>query len=214
MSPGVKARSPRTERPEDGSVRAELLESALELFSSRGYAATSVREIVERAGVSKPVLYYHYGSKEGIFLEIMRWLEITLAETLLGRASGTGSAKHRLRGLCLDIYDGFSKNRTAVRFLNMVFWGAPQGAPAYDVTAVYGAVQRAFQTLADEGAAAGEFRGARPDDVAFAVIAAVSFTMDYELAYPEQSRGRDGLSRVLDLILSGAAKPRRGGVSR
>ena len=48
------------------SVARHIAKAAARLFASRGYDATSVREIVEAAGVTKPTLYYHYGSKEGL----------------------------------------------------------------------------------------------------------------------------------------------------
>ncbi len=38
-----------------------LLESALVLFSEKGYEGASIREIIERAGVTRPVLYYYFG---------------------------------------------------------------------------------------------------------------------------------------------------------
>ena len=41
-----------------------LGQTALKLFARKGYTATSVNEIVEAAGVTKPMLYYYYGSKE------------------------------------------------------------------------------------------------------------------------------------------------------
>ena len=44
-----------------------ILLKALALFSNRGYDATSVREICEAAGVTKPTLYHFYGSKEGVY---------------------------------------------------------------------------------------------------------------------------------------------------
>lgn len=43
-----------------------VLKVAARLFAERGYDATSVREVVEAAGVTKPTLYYHFGSKEGL----------------------------------------------------------------------------------------------------------------------------------------------------
>lgn len=51
-----------------GSQRREqLLDVARALFAERGYAATSVEEIALRAGVSKPVVYGHFGGKDGIY---------------------------------------------------------------------------------------------------------------------------------------------------
>jgi len=51
----------------DSDTRRILLAGALELFSKRGYEAVGVQEIVDRAGITKPTLYYHFGSKEGLF---------------------------------------------------------------------------------------------------------------------------------------------------
>jgi AcrR family transcriptional regulator len=44
----------------------QVAKAAARLFAERGYDATSVREIVAAAGITKPTLYYHFGSKEGL----------------------------------------------------------------------------------------------------------------------------------------------------
>ena len=41
-----------------GDAKTRLMEAGIALFEEQGYASTSVREIVARAGVTKPVLYY------------------------------------------------------------------------------------------------------------------------------------------------------------
>lgn len=46
------------------SVAGQIRKTALSLFAHKGYTATSVNEIVESAGVTKPMLYYYFGSKE------------------------------------------------------------------------------------------------------------------------------------------------------
>ncbi len=47
-------------------TRAHLLERALELFAARGYESVGVQEIATTAGVTKPSLYHHFGSKYGL----------------------------------------------------------------------------------------------------------------------------------------------------
>ena len=47
---------------------AQLLDVAEKLFTTRGYDKVSIEDIARGAGVSRPVIYQHYGSKEGIFL--------------------------------------------------------------------------------------------------------------------------------------------------
>ncbi|HJW09563.1 MAG TPA: TetR/AcrR family transcriptional regulator [Holophagaceae bacterium] len=55
---------------ERGELKARLLEVALSHFAARGYDGVQVREVAEEAGVSKPTLYYHFGSKEGLFRQL------------------------------------------------------------------------------------------------------------------------------------------------
>jgi len=51
-------------------TKAEICKVAIELFTERGYEATSLREIAERLGITKAALYYHYSSKESIVRSI------------------------------------------------------------------------------------------------------------------------------------------------
>lgn len=54
-----------------GNSREKILECALALFASRGYDAVSVGGIAEAAGITKPTLYYYFGSKEGLFTALL-----------------------------------------------------------------------------------------------------------------------------------------------
>ncbi len=51
--------------------RAQLLESALDVFVAQGYHAAAMDDIAERAGVSKPVLYQHFPSKLELYLALL-----------------------------------------------------------------------------------------------------------------------------------------------
>ncbi len=51
--------------------REQLIGVARELFAEKGYEASSVEEIADRAKVSKPVVYEHFGGKEGIYAVIV-----------------------------------------------------------------------------------------------------------------------------------------------
>lgn len=56
-------------------TRSKILHTALELFSKNGYDATGVAEICERAKVSKGAFYYHFPSKQDLFLALLAdWL--------------------------------------------------------------------------------------------------------------------------------------------
>ena len=51
--------------------RQQLLDIGRELFGQRGYEATSIEEVAARADVSKPVVYEHFGGKEGLYAVVV-----------------------------------------------------------------------------------------------------------------------------------------------
>ncbi len=51
--------------------KTKILETALELFSRKGYNGTGIQEIVSLSGVSKPTMYYYFGNKEGVLNHIL-----------------------------------------------------------------------------------------------------------------------------------------------
>ena len=51
--------------------RTQLLATALELFADRGYHSTSMDDIADAAGVTKPVLYQHFAAKKALFVELL-----------------------------------------------------------------------------------------------------------------------------------------------
>jgi AcrR family transcriptional regulator len=61
----MAAPSPRT-------TSARLLDAAVELFARHGFHGTSIRDIAERAGANVAAGHYHYGSKAGLYLEVLR----------------------------------------------------------------------------------------------------------------------------------------------
>jgi AcrR family transcriptional regulator len=51
--------------------REQLLDVGRSLFAEKGFEATSIEEIAARAGVSKPVVYEHFGGKEGLYAVVV-----------------------------------------------------------------------------------------------------------------------------------------------
>lgn len=62
--------------------RQQLFDVSLEMFSRRGFHQTSMNDIADEAGVTKPVLYQHFGSKRELFLELLRDLGGRLREAV------------------------------------------------------------------------------------------------------------------------------------
>lgn len=66
-----KPRRARRTRMTGAERRAQLLEIGRTLFAQKGFEATSVEEIAAKAGVSKPVVYEHFGGKEGLYAVVV-----------------------------------------------------------------------------------------------------------------------------------------------
>jgi AcrR family transcriptional regulator len=65
------ARRPPKVRMTGKERREQLLDVGRQLFAERGFDGTSVEEIAARAGVSKPVVYEHFGGKEGLYAVVV-----------------------------------------------------------------------------------------------------------------------------------------------
>ncbi|MDD5761097.1 MAG: TetR/AcrR family transcriptional regulator [bacterium] len=203
------AKRERKEAESGGEVRERLLSGATALFASKGYAATTVREIVERAGVTKPVLYYYFRSKEGIYLDLMREPFGRFAALVDETLHTGGSARERLFRLCLMAYDIFAENIDAARVMYSIYYGPPQGAPFVDFDAYHHQFREAVLQVLREGIRDGEFRQVNPHDAVWAVIGALNIAMEVELCHPPQGIGRDGVRRVLEIVLEGIAMDRK-----
>ncbi len=80
--------------------RAQLIEVGREVFAERGYEATSVEILAERAGVSKPILYEHFGGKEGLYAVIVD-REIDHVVSMISASIAEGTPRERVESAAL-----------------------------------------------------------------------------------------------------------------
>jgi TetR/AcrR family transcriptional regulator len=93
----------RRTRPSADATRVAILAAALDVFSERGFDGASTREIASRAGVTQPLLNYHFSSKDELWRAAVDGIFEALAAALTERAQG-------LRGV-----DGLTTARLLVR---------------------------------------------------------------------------------------------------
>src|SRR5437899_12874623 len=108
------AKEERSQRLTASARRAQLIEVGRAVFAEKGYEATAVEEIAERAKVSKPIVYEHFGGKEGLYAVVVdREMERVVA--LISEAIDEGTPRERLEQAALaflsyakDNPDGFA----------------------------------------------------------------------------------------------------------
>lgn len=189
------------------NVRQRLLDAALQLFSTKGYAATSVRELVEAAGVTKPVLYYYFKNKEGLYLALMGDALGSFYQVAEQALAAPGSVCERICGYCTALLDIFVQRLAVARLIFAIFYGPPQGAPHIDFEASFSTMLAHMEQLVNEGISTGEFREVNLADASWAIVSMLNTAMEEQLCRSDKPRlDRDGLQRLLVLIFEGIKK--------
>ena len=95
----------------------QLVELGEQLFAERGFAKASMDELARRAGVTKPVIYELFQSKEGLFRACLEALALRLAEQIADAARAEDEPEARLRAGGLAFLRFASENRVAYELL-------------------------------------------------------------------------------------------------
>src|SRR4030042_5965625 len=200
-------RRTKSESP-NKTVRQRILSCAIDLFTKKGYTATTVREIVGAAGVTKPVLYYYFRNKEGIYLELIRGAYAKFDALLDSSREQWGSVTERLLRFSDHVFSLFMENIEVARLMYSIYYVPPQGAPFFDFDTYHLKFQDAMRRLVKEGIRKGEFDRGNADDMVWAIIGAVNVAMEVRLCHPEMAIERKRLARILKLIFQGISAQR------
>ncbi|GAA1152926.1 TetR/AcrR family transcriptional regulator [Ornithinicoccus hortensis] len=106
----TRRRMNRTER------RAQLLQAAQESFVHKGYHATAMDDIAERAGVSKPVLYQHFASKQDLYLGLVDLQADRLVALVRAALDSTSDNAERVAA-CVGAYFEFVDHDPGYRLI-------------------------------------------------------------------------------------------------
>jgi AcrR family transcriptional regulator len=100
-----------------GQRRAQLVEVARGLFAERGFEGTSVEEIAARAEVSKPVVYEHFGGKEGLYAVVVDREMQQLLERVTAALQSEGHPRTVLERAALTLLDYIEQSTDGFRIL-------------------------------------------------------------------------------------------------
>jgi TetR/AcrR family transcriptional regulator len=191
-------------RPE-GDIREELMRAALKLFTQRGYSATTVRELVTEAGVTKPALYYYFGSKEGLFLELMRTHFSRLEAVIDVYRKGRGSVRKRLTAMLDKGFSYVQQDCDFIRLMHAVYFGPPGEAPYFDFDAYHQRYHDLITRLLEEGIERGEFRSGNAGDMAWILLGTVEIAIEDQISSQVSRIDREVLRRLLKMVFDGLA---------
>ena len=88
----------RRGRPSTGA-RERILEAAIEVLKADGYAGLTIAKVAARAGESKPLVVYHYGSKQGLVQAAGRAIAEMITDEVLDAVDGATTVEAVIRGV-------------------------------------------------------------------------------------------------------------------
>ncbi|MCC9196072.1 TetR/AcrR family transcriptional regulator [Arthrobacter sp. zg-Y820] len=184
------------------NIKEELARVSVELFSSQGYAKTSVQQIVDAAGVTKGALYHYFNSKDDLLFDIYDRI-LTLQHRNLDEIIARGlPVEQTVRLVCEDvIVTSIEWIREGSVFFRSQHMLSPDRMEAVKIRRrQYGEV---FGSLITRGREEGTFR----NDIPTAVLVANFFANPHYLSFWYQPSGalskHQVAKQLTDLYLAG-----------
>ena len=114
-------RTPRSRGPRRARrgplTRKQILDASLRLFSEKGFARTSVRDIAQAAGITDAAIYYHFDSKRDLFEALFEERGITSALSELEQAAVTQPPLETLTSIAVAALGIMQRNRDFMKVL-------------------------------------------------------------------------------------------------
>jgi AcrR family transcriptional regulator len=170
-----------------------MLEVAGQTFATHGFHAASMDAIAEAAGISKPMLYNYFGSKQGLYLAYVERSGNALLQSMRGAAAPDSPADERLHAGILAFLTYVDEHRAGWSVLHSE--ASAQGGPL--AAEVAGLRERIAQMLA---------RLFASEAFAHAFVGAGESLANWWLEHPEEPK--EQIARQLMHIAAGARGPR------
>jgi len=138
--------------------REQLIEVATKIFAKWGYNAATTAAIAEAAGVTEPILYRHFASKQEMFVAITRAMSEQTLRDWRQLAEKSGTAMEKIRRIAREFPDHIRANEDAYHVIH----GALSTSRDRKVLAVmkehYTGIEKFFCKIVQDGQKDGEFR--------------------------------------------------------
>jgi AcrR family transcriptional regulator len=200
---------PRFERRKDARP-GEILDAALDLFVERGFAATRLDDVAQRAGVSKGTVYLYFDGKEELFKAVVRSGMVRAIEEAEQIVAGfEGSSAELLRALVAGWWQhiGSTKLSGIPKLMISEAQNFPELARFYYAEVIERG-SRLFQLSIERGIARGEFRRVNVDHTVRAIVSPLIMRTILQHSFlpcagPEDFDVPAYFASMVDLVLNG-----------
>ncbi len=184
------------------SGREAVLNAAIEMFARKGYAGSSIREICRAAGVTKPVLYYHFRSKEHLFQELMIDCFSFSLKNILQASKNAGTLRERLVRIVHEDLQAVKKSPTRARFVLRMIFSPEEQRPYFDYVRESERERDVLAAVLQEGVDTGQIRG-NARDLATCLMGMDLMTILEHLCTDRRTLTLQRAEKNVDLLLNG-----------
>ncbi len=184
-----------------------ILQSALSLFSEKGYDATSVREICEASGITKPTLYHFYGSKEGVYRTLVDGTLERVRGDMARAIEDEGSLRERLRRLTRTYFEAARGEPDLARFILALTHNPPSSAPRTDFLRFYEGILAFVAGAIERGETRGEVAPGPVDVRLLVLMGALGEAVHGYLLAGRPDLTPDLADTLVDVVLKGWIDP-------
>jgi TetR/AcrR family transcriptional regulator len=184
-----------------------ILQKALELFSTKGYEATSVREICEASGLTKPTLYHFYGSKEGLYHALIDGALDAFRTSVAEILAQPGPTPERLRRVARSYFEYAESHQQLMRFIFSLVHNPSSSAPHTDFPRFYQELLDMVGGAIDDGVARGELRPGRTDVRLLTLMGSLAEALCGSLIVGEPKLTPELADALVESLLEGWSAP-------
>ena len=193
-------------RPDTGA-RRKILEAALRQFAECGFAGASVQQIADDAHVTKPVLYYHFGNKAGLYHALIDWAHEERLRVTQSAAERGKDLPAKLVEILAATFEFVRRNRELTRLAFATAFAArgevPEEAKCHERgKCIFDYIHQLVRAGLKERTLDRSFDS---EDLAMAVYGMMSFNVMAHLLLPDHSLTRWKAEQIVRLFLAGAA---------
>jgi AcrR family transcriptional regulator len=190
----------------DIAAKERIMKAALGIFAERGYEGASIQDIVEGSRVTKPTLYYHFGSKEGLYQSLVDWAHDRRFELMREAVARHTRLEDQLVEL-LDVLFAFARDHRDITRLCFASVFAARGETPIAPSCMEKRERNmAFiRDLIENGIKSGELDARfATEELVTAIFSQIIFHAMMQVVEPEHAMKRPRARHIVKLFFDGA----------
>lgn len=201
-----------TTTPVRGEKRPLILKAATEVFSERGFAAVTVAEIADRAGIGKGTVYEYFSSKDELLFAVFEWINDDIFGRIRSRLEEGGTTKQRLTRL-LDLGTDITREQVEMKAVVLDFWAASRGTRSeerYNASCheTFQSYRRLIADVIRDGQINGELRSDVDADAIATMLVAAMDGLGVQLFFDREIDPTATINGFGSVLIAGLEVPR------